>query len=152
MRNRSTLSNTHYLPSGYLSSDRNITSSSGTTTASSRSIFRDTFGCPSNDLGCLLFAVLNPSEGIGLFEADYTPFFCHPDIVLLFQHPLQLRVHPFVSLHDTAEAFYLRSERNILQLLYCSVELAGILIMPFKRGETPGVVAGAVLLPVVVGS
>src|SRR6266404_3259282 len=34
MCNRSTLSNTHYLPSGYLSLDRNITSSSGTTTAS----------------------------------------------------------------------------------------------------------------------
>src|SRR6266404_8648678 len=34
MCNRSTLSNTHHLPSGYLSSDRNITSSSGTMTAS----------------------------------------------------------------------------------------------------------------------
>src|SRR6266404_5289317 len=34
MHNRSTLSNTHYLPSGYLSLDRDITSSSGTMTAS----------------------------------------------------------------------------------------------------------------------
>src|SRR6266404_6091660 len=75
MRNRSTLSNTHYLPSGYPFSDRNITSSSGTTTASWTTEF------PRE---------LDASQQVGRLHAHLNPLLLHASVVDALQHALHV--------------------------------------------------------------
>src|SRR5882762_2497195 len=75
MCNRSTLSNTHYVPSGYPFFDHDITSSSGTTTASWTTEF------PRE---------LDASQQVSRLHAHLNPLLLHTRVVDTLQHPLHV--------------------------------------------------------------
>ena len=135
-----------------LSYDRDIIPFLATTPTACHLVFPNTLRRPSYNLQSLGFEVLDMPEGVSLFKADYTLFSCHPNIVLLFEHLLQLFFQPVVSLHNTPESLYFCDECNILELPDRPVDLTGVLVMPFEHRETPTVVVGVVLFSVVVWS
>src|SRR6266403_3839027 len=75
MCNRSTLSNTHYLPSGYPSLDRDITSSSGTMTASWTTEFPREF---------------DARQQVSRLHAHLYALLLHACVVDALQHPLHV--------------------------------------------------------------
>src|SRR6267378_4068855 len=108
MYNRSTLSNTHYLPSGYLSSDRNITSSSGTTTASW------TTELPRE---------LDASQQVSRLHAYLYALLLHTRVVDALQNSLHIAFQLGPFRHQPPPSMHLRNRRLILetthQLIRC---------------------------------
>src|SRR5882762_531434 len=114
MCNRSTLSNTHYLPSGYLSLDRNITSSSGTTTASW-----------TTELPCELDA----SQQVSRLHAHLYALLLHTRVMDTLQHPLHVALQFGPLRHQPPPTMDLRNRRRVFETTY-----------QFIRGRTMGVV------------
>src|SRR6266404_4635667 len=100
MCNRSTLSNTHYLPSGYLSSDRNITSSSGTTTVLWTTEF------PRE---------LDASQQVSRLHAHLDPLLLHASVVDALQHSLHVPLQLGPLRHQLPPAMNLRDRRLVFE-------------------------------------
>src|SRR6266404_7011001 len=99
MRNRSTLSNTHYLPSGYLSFDRDITSSSGTTTASWTSE---------------LPRELDASQQVSQLHAHLDSLLLHARVMDALQYSLHVAFQLGPLRHQPPPMVYLRDHQLIL--------------------------------------
>src|SRR6267378_6651355 len=127
MRNRSTLSNTHYLPSGYLSFDRNITSSSGTTTASWTTEF------PRE---------LDASQQVSRLHAHLYTLLLHARVVDALQNPLHVTLQLGPLRHQPPPAVNLRNRRLVLETTYQIVRGGTVGVVRLKDGEVGGVVAG----------
>src|SRR6266404_9337790 len=100
MRNRSTLSNTHYLPSGYLSFDRDITSSSGTTTALWTTEF---------------LRELDVSQQVSRLHAYLYTLLFHACVVDPLQHPLHVALQFGPLRHQPPPSMDLCDRRLILE-------------------------------------
>src|SRR5882762_8271292 len=100
MRNRSMLSNTHYLPSGYLSFDRDITSSSGTTTASW------TTELPRE---------LDASQQISRLHAHLYTLLFHTRVVDALHHPLHVALQLGPLRHQPPPTVNLRDRRLVFE-------------------------------------
>src|SRR6266404_9469349 len=103
MHNRSTLSNTHYLPSGYLSLDRDITSSSGTMTAS----WTTEFPCK-----------LDASQQVSRLHAHLYALLFHTRVVDALQYALHVALQLGPLRHQPPPAVNLRNRRLVLETTY----------------------------------
>src|SRR6266404_3349261 len=126
MCNRSTLSDTHYSPSGYLSFDRDITSSSGTTTASWTTEFS---------------RELDASQQVSRLHAHLYALLFHARIVDALQHPLHVALQLGPLRHQPPPAMNLRDCRLILKTTHQLIRCCAVGVVRFEDGEVGGVVA-----------
>src|SRR6266404_3544792 len=131
MCNRSTLSNTHYLPSGYLSSDRDITSSSGTMTASWTTEF------PRE---------LDASQQVSRLHAYLYTLLFHACVVDALQHPLHFALQFSPLRHQPPPTMNLRDRRLILETTHQLVHCCAVGVVRLEDEEVGGVIAGALCL------
>src|SRR6266404_2642827 len=108
MCNRSTLSNTHYLPSGYLSHDRNITSSSGTTTAS---------------WTAKLLCEVDVSQQVSRLHMDLNSLLLHPGLMDALQDSLHVLFQLGPLRHQPPPAMYFGDGRRVFETTYQGVRL-----------------------------
>src|SRR6266404_1330069 len=126
----STLSNTHYLPSGYLSHDRNITSSSGTMTVSWTTE---------------LLSEFKAGQQVGRLHADLDSLLFHTGVMDTLQHPLHvpLQLGPFR--HQLPPMVYLCNSGLILETTHQCIRLCVVRIVGLEHEEVGGVVVGSML-------
>src|SRR6266404_480518 len=130
MCNRSTLSNTHYLPSGYLSFDRDITSSSGTTTASW------TTELPRE---------LDASQQVSRLHAHLYTLLLHACVVDALQNSLHVALQLSPLRHQPPPAMYLRDRRLIFETTHQLIRCRTVGVIRLEDGEVGGVVARTLL-------
>src|SRR6266404_3834969 len=128
MCNQSTLSNTHYLPSGYLSHNRNITSSSGTTTASWMTEL------PSE---------LKAGQQVGQLHTDLDLFLFHAGIVDTLQHSLHVPLQLRSLCHQLPPPMYLRNCRLIFKTTHQFICLGAVTIVCLELQKVRRVVTRA---------
>src|SRR6266404_2000841 len=128
MCNRSTLSNTHYLPSGYLSLDRDITSSSGTTTASW------TTELPRE---------LDASQQVSRLHAHLYALLLHARVVDALQNSLHIALQLGPLRHQPPPSVHLRGRRLILETTHQLIRCHAVGVVRLEDGEVGGVVARA---------
>src|SRR6266404_5282482 len=128
MRNRSTLSNTHYLPSGYLSFDRDITSSSGTTTAS----WTTEFPCE-----------LDTGQQVGRLHAYLYTLLLHSCVVDTLQNSLHITLQFSPLRHQPSPTVNLRDRRLILETTHQIIRGCTMGVVRLEEEEVGGVVARA---------
>src|SRR6267378_6847818 len=126
MCNRSTLSNTHYLPSGYLSSDRDITSSSGTTTASWTTEF------PRE---------LDASQQVSRLHAHLYALLLHTRVVDALQYALHVALQLGPLRHQPPPSVNLRDRRLVLQTTHQFIRCRTVGVIRLEDDEVGGVVA-----------
>src|SRR6266404_2526506 len=131
MRNRSTLSNTHYLPSSYLSFDRDITSSSGTTTAS----WTMEFPCE-----------LDASQQVSRLHAHLYVLLFYARIVDTLQHALHVVLQLGPLRHQPSPAMNFRDRRLVLETTYQLIRCRAVGAVRLEDGEVRGVVVRTLLL------
>src|SRR6267378_5193397 len=125
MRNRSTLSNMHYLPSGYLSSDRNITSFSGTTTASW-----------TTELPCELDA----SQQVSRLHAYLYTLLFHARVVDALQYALHVALQFGPLRHQPPPSVNLRNCRLIFETAHQLIRCRAVGVVRLEDDEVGGVV------------
>src|SRR6266404_4321537 len=126
MRNRSTLSNTHYLPSGYLSFDRDITSSSGMMTASWTTEF------PRE---------LEASQQVSRLHAHLYALLFHTRVVDALQYPLHVALQLSPLRHQPPPAMNLRDRRLIFETTHQLIRCRAVGVVRLEDSEVGGVVA-----------
>src|SRR6266404_4575699 len=126
MCNRSTLSNTHYLPSGYLSLDRDITSSSGTTTASW------TTELPRE---------LDASQQVSRLHAHLYALLLHARVVDALQNSLHIALQLSPLRHQPPPTVNLRDRRLVLETTYQLIRCRTMGVVGLEDQEVGGVVA-----------
>src|SRR6266404_2290318 len=124
MCNRSTLSNTHYLPSGYLSSDRNITSSSGTMTASWTTEF------PHE---------LDASQQVSRLHAHLDALLLHARVVDALQNSLHVALQLGPLRHQSSPAMNLRDRRLVLETTYQLICCSAVGVVRLEDHKVGGV-------------
>src|SRR6266404_1123315 len=128
MRNRSMLSNMHYLPSGYLSFDRDITSSSGTTTASW------TAELPRE---------LDTRQQVSRLHAHLYLLLFHTRVVDTLQYSLHVALQLGPFRHQPPPAMNLRNRRLVFETTHQLVRCCAMGVVRLEEDEVRGVVARA---------
>src|SRR6266404_4418109 len=128
MCNRSTLSNTHYFPSGYLSHDRNITSSSGTTTVSWTTEF------PHE---------LDASQQVSQLHAHLYALLLHARVVDALQYLLHVALQLGPLRHQPPPSMNLCDRRLILETTHQLIRCRAVGVVRLEDGEVGGIVAWA---------
>src|SRR6266404_585175 len=126
MCNRSSLSNTHYLPSSYLSLDRDITSSSGTTTASWTTEF------PRE---------LDASQQVSRLHAHLYALLLHARVVDALQHPLHVALQLGPLRHQPSPPRNFRDRCLIFETTHQLVRCCAMGVVRLEDDEVGGVVA-----------
>src|SRR6267378_5364267 len=122
----STLSNTHYLPSGYLSLDRDITSSSGTTTASWTTEF------PRE---------LDASQQVSRLHAHLYALLLHARVVDALQYALHVALQLGPLRHQPSPAVNLRDRRLVFETTHHVIRCRTVGVIRLEDDEVGGVVA-----------
>src|SRR6266404_4997468 len=128
MRNRSMLSNMHYLPSGYLSFDRDITSSSGTTTASW------TAELPRE---------LDTRQQVSRLHAHLYLLLFHTRVVDTLQYSLHVALQFGPFRHQPPPAMNFRNRRLIVETTHQLVRCCAMGVVHPEKVQVAGVVPWA---------